>query len=332
MINWSSPQEIAHDATVFERFMHALLGLYIWEWFTTLPFDWRFISGQKKFKWPMIFYFIGRYSLLFALIGIVAALNVETEINCPALYTFNAVAGNIAVGAASINLSIRTMAIWTRKWYIVGPLVVIILGHWSLLLHGVLVTSRWDPEAHQCVITEASNTILAATFIYSMSFDFLVMTLTAIKLFSSAGHSRLVGLIFNDGLIYFLIAFVANLIATIFMLLNLNPIMTVIGNVPAAVASTIVACRAVRRLTNFTDQPRGPEIYGTATARSRSTVLAFRQASTKYSAPPEGSVHVQMDTFESPRAGSTEASNLTKTDTYDPEAQQIADEFKRPPY
>lgn len=63
----------------------------------------------------------------------------------------------------------------------------------------------------------------------------------------------------------------------IFMLLNLNAVMSIIANVPAAVASTvstyivpsfvvsrshilqIVACRAVRRLTNYTCQ--GPEVF-----------------------------------------------------------------------
>jgi len=29
------------------------------------------------------------------------------------------------------------MAVWSRRWYIVAPLVVVILGHWSLLLHGI---------------------------------------------------------------------------------------------------------------------------------------------------------------------------------------------------
>jgi hypothetical protein len=60
------------------------------------------------------------------------------------------------------------------------------------------------------------------------------------------------------------------------MLLNLNPVMSIIANVPAAIVSTvrscfhfvrlswicfpqIVACRIVRRLSNFTSQ--GPEIF-----------------------------------------------------------------------
>ena len=35
------------------------------------------------------------------------------------------------------------MAIWSRKWYIVIPLVAVILGHWSLLLHGMQMS---DPS------------------------------------------------------------------------------------------------------------------------------------------------------------------------------------------
>ena len=83
--------------------------------------------------------------------------------------------------------------------------------------------------------------------------------------------------IFLDSGTYRIDSFLANLLATVFMLLNLNQIMSVIFNVPAAVFSTvcsflfllksrsltwwcikIVACRAVRRLTNFSYD--GPEM------------------------------------------------------------------------
>ena len=97
---------------------------------------------------------------------------------------------------------------------------------------GILLKAAWIP-GQGCVIIETDSTILAATFIYSMVFDFVVLSLTAFKLLSPpTGRSRLVELIFNDGLIYFLIAwawfnftletcslgppsFLANLIATV---------------------------------------------------------------------------------------------------------------------
>lgn len=71
---------------------------------------------------------------------------------------------------------------------------------------GVLLKAAWI-DGQGCVITQTSNKILAITFIYSMAFDFLVLSLTAYKLvYASTGRSRLVQLIFNDGLIYFAIA------------------------------------------------------------------------------------------------------------------------------
>jgi len=337
MVNWQSQAEIIKDGAAFGKFMHALLGLYIWEWFTSLGFDWEYISGKRKFRWPMIFYFLNRYCLLFALIGIAVALNVTTEIDCQGLYTFNSCFGNAAIGLASINLSLRTIAVWNQRWYIWAPLVAIIMGHWSLLLHGILVKAAWDP-VQGCTITSTDNHLLAATFIYGMSFDFIVLCLTAYKLlFPTGGKSRLVSLIFGDGLIYFVIAFLSNLLATIFMLLNLNPVMSIIANVPAAIASTIVACRAVRRLTNYSTT--GAQMYTGATTAS--STLAFRNTSQGTARPKvltkaSDGVHVQMETFESPSERSyleyDAAGKITKSETYDPEAQVISDEFKRPPY
>ncbi|CCL99579.1 uncharacterized protein FIBRA_01597 [Fibroporia radiculosa] len=287
MVDWQSEAEIAQDSAAFDKFMHTLLGLYIWEFVTSLPFDWAFISGKKKFRWPMIFYFAGRYFLLFALIGIAIALNVT-------------VFGNASIGLASINLSLRTIAVWSQNPYIVGLLVCVILGHWSLLLHGILIKAAWIPGSG-CAITDTNNRVLAATFIYSMAFDFLVLTLTAWKLAipRRREQSRIVQLIFGDGLIFFIIAFLSNLLATIFMMLDLNAVMSIIANVPAAIASTIVACRAVRRLSNYTSP--GAEVFGSTVgstiAFSRGMRTRGGPSVTIGSTDKKDGVHVQMETF-----------------------------------
>ncbi|KAF5389541.1 hypothetical protein D9757_004078 [Collybiopsis confluens] len=374
MVNWTSPEEIAKDqrmlnqrarhilpadeyhTVAFSKFMHVLLGLYLWEWFISLDFDYYYLTGQRQFRWPLIFYFLNRYCLLFALIGItvsldITSLRISSEINCQGLYTFNACFGNAAIGLASINFSLRTIAVWNKRWYIVIPLILVIMGHWSLLLHGVLIHANYDPT-QGCVITDTDNTLLAATFIYTMCFDFVVLSLTAWKLVINSpstkvmGRSKLVVLIFGDGLIYFIIAFLSNLLSTIFMVLNLNPVMSIIANVPSAIASTTVACRAVRRLALFTSS--SPEMF----ASTQASTLAFRTSSKSTQRPrlntaslkSEG-VHVQMETFESPSTGRTytepefdvmgnivaKGSPAEEFDQ-DLEAQQIRNEFKRPPY
>jgi len=158
-----------------------------------------------------------------------------------------------------------------------------------------------------------------------MVFDFVVLILTGYKFFSpAAGRSKLVVLIFNDGLVYFVIAFLVNLIATAFMLLNLNPVMSIIANVPAAIASTIVAGRVVRRLNNYTSTGAGlyPSTQG-STVAFRSGVSGFRGK--RSTTILKDGVHVHMETFESPSEGvEYDATKVTIDDKFDPEAQVIS--------
>ncbi|CAL1699324.1 unnamed protein product [Somion occarium] len=327
MVDWTSPEALALQAAAFLKLNHALAGIYFWEFATSLDFDWAFISGKKKFHWPMIFYFLGRYFLFFALIGILIALDTTTKINCQALYTFNQLAGNASAGLASINLALRTMVLWNNSMYIVIPLVAVILGHWSLILQGVLLEAAWV-DGQGCVITQTNNTILAATFIYSMCFDLFVLVLSAAKLLSRRGSSQLVTLLFKDGLVYFIIAFVSNLIATIFMCMSLNAIMSVIFNVPAVVASTIVASRAVRRLSNWSSS--GVEVYSAASgSRNGPTTSHSRTAPPTLftrSKPGETSVHVQMETFRDnasvnvQKAHDAELSDIESNTEYKPQS------------
>jgi hypothetical protein len=122
------------------------------------------------------------------------------------------------------------MAIWSQNKYIVGFLVLVAFGHWSLILQGkhsnsnfasfselvstsgVQLRAIWV-DGVGCVITQTNNTVLAATFIYSMCFDFIVLLLSTYKLIginyktvNFVGQSRLVQMLFEDGLIFFMIA------------------------------------------------------------------------------------------------------------------------------
>ncbi|KAG7448465.1 uncharacterized protein BT62DRAFT_979501 [Guyanagaster necrorhizus] len=341
MPDWSSQSEISLDNNAFIKLMHALLGVYVWEYFVSISFDWDFMSGRKKFRWPMIFYFLNRYLLLFALIGM--------EVNCQALYTFNQLAGNAAVGLASINLSLRTIAVYAQSKFIIGLLILLILGHWSLILQGVLIKADWIPETDTCAITSAKNTILAATFIYSMVFDFVILSLNTYKLVGRrgpSGGSQLTRMLFSDGLVYFIIAFLSNLIATVFMCLNLNAIMSVIFNVPAAIGSTIVACRAVRRLNKF--YHRGAEVYASGSgSNSNDAPPRFRtmnpvavggrtvRGTSAIRTPPSdltSGVHVQMETFtrtDNFNNGSVSPTHVTfQEDSTDKRGSVIVDDLE----
>jgi len=52
MPNWQSPSELATDALMYIKLMHALIGLYAWEFIVSLDFDWAILSGKKSSVGP----------------------------------------------------------------------------------------------------------------------------------------------------------------------------------------------------------------------------------------------------------------------------------------
>lgn len=55
-----------------------------------------------------------------------------------------------------------------------------------------------------------------------MSFDLILLVVTTVGLIASSNPFSLWQLVFQQGIIYFLTAFIANLVPTIFFILNLH--------------------------------------------------------------------------------------------------------------
>ena len=86
MPDWKSPAELQLEGAIFAKFIHALLGLYAYvalivvffgflnsswiiryEFFLSLDFDWEFLSGKKRFRWPLVKYSFCWTAFLFVL-------------------------------------------------------------------------------------------------------------------------------------------------------------------------------------------------------------------------------------------------------------------------
>ncbi|KDQ09989.1 hypothetical protein BOTBODRAFT_503327 [Botryobasidium botryosum FD-172 SS1] len=315
-INWSDPAEVVRDSQVFVKTLIFFLGLYMWEVFFTIGFDWQVITRKKEFKWPMGFYFWCKYSLLLSIIGVNVASNITSEVNCQALYTFNQFAGNTAIGTASTLLMFRTIAVWSKNIYVVVPLCVLSMGQWGIILHGIVtIQSSWSPEAMTCIVEGTQPAWINAIYLYTMSFDLIVLILSTIGLLLSPGRSNLWQLLFKDGIVFFLIAFCSNLFPAVFSLMNLNAAMNIICSVPAATCSTIVACRSFVRLSEFTN--KDVYVHTSMPYNTKTPMPATRSSHRKTGAEPIG-VHITMDTYARHDIPSDE--DRMSTPTYDLES------------
>ncbi|KAJ3485325.1 hypothetical protein NLI96_g5033 [Meripilus lineatus] len=267
MVDWNSDERIAQDQVSYVKMMHCFAGFYFWEFLISLDFEWSLLRREKKFHWPMIPYFIGRYSALLLVISFLISVDTTNEVDCQSLFITFAVCSHILMvasgdlasiqisvlftfGFASINLALRVMVVWSMSWYCVVPLCILIAIHWGLGGPAVAIRGEWVP-GKGCVPSRSQPAFFAAAIVYSTCVDFVVLVLGGWKLLPRRKRSQLMELLFKDGLIYFLVVFAMNVPLAVLALLNLNPVLDIIFIGPAAIISTTVASRAFRRLNNF---------------------------------------------------------------------------------
>ncbi|KAG8897482.1 hypothetical protein FRB99_008123 [Tulasnella sp. 403] len=312
MVNWMDPQTMLAQSQIFTKILIGVLGFYSWEVVVNLWYDWEILTRKRAFKWPMVIYWVCKYSMFWANIGLTISSNDSGHVECQSLYTFNQFMGNFAIGSASTLLMLRTIAIYSKNLHVVIPLLVLSAGQWAILLHGIsTIRATWadlPTGGGQCVVTAAPQIFLQLLYIYTMSFDLIVLVLSTYGLLFAPGRSRsgLYTLLIKDGLVYFIVAFTSNTVAVILVLLDLNPVMNIIASVPAAAISATVACRSFVRLSTYSHTTY---VHNTSRSRANSTAkVSSAKGPTNIGVKSEpfavggrggDGIHVQMDTFAS---------------------------------
>lgn len=123
------------------------------------------------------------------------------------------------------------MVVWNMRWPCVVVLCLLSTGQWILAVLGtcsfnltgghydtcwlrpseVVVKTRaaWY-SISGCLLSHTPTREISALFLYSSCFDFIVLLLSAVRLLTvnATKRSKLANLLFQDGLIYVVVAFV----------------------------------------------------------------------------------------------------------------------------
>ncbi|KAF9535168.1 hypothetical protein CPB83DRAFT_889078 [Crepidotus variabilis] len=197
----------------------------------------------------------------------------------------------MALLTASINLAIRTIAIWSNVFVTAG-LTLMILGNAAIIILEVYRSRASFFHGIGCTPSNPDETglWLRAAFLYAMIFDLAVLILSVYKITMGATptsqlvhersiksripQSRLSQILFKHGVIYYLTAFLTDLLSIIFLSLHLNVSMNNIAQPPTQVISTIAACRAVRALANFNHDNANKPVHVFDSGKTRSTSIS----------------------------------------------------------
>ncbi|KAG2370023.1 hypothetical protein BDR07DRAFT_1447380 [Suillus spraguei] len=213
MVDWKIPKEVEAEGIPFTKTVYVLFGIYIWEICTTGRFELSIFLGRRRLAWPLVlFFFLCRYSMLFAFIGLIIFVNVSTKI-----------AGNLTILSASTSLMIRTMALWEWNRRAVLSMLALSFGQHAILIRTIMtVQASWDHRAGTCVVVRTNHILLSLNYAYTMSFDFVILVMTLFVLRKRFRHEDLSGLLYRDGLVYFIITSTCNTVPAVLAVLNLN--------------------------------------------------------------------------------------------------------------
>ncbi|KAF9527931.1 hypothetical protein CPB83DRAFT_855454 [Crepidotus variabilis] len=256
MANWESPDVQEQTLVAFTKFLHAVTGLYIWELMITSDLEWKVLTGRKPFRWPMISYFGSRWTCLAACLAGCFMLDMS-HVNCHSTYVAVHVFTHTSLNLASVNFVIRTIAIWSYNRYIIVGLSFLLVGQLCLtIFQATTVTITTLPDGG-CLPPADGFRFVLVIYAYSLCIDSIVILLTVWKLRTVIGvrAATYAHLIFKQGVGYYMIAFMFDLIAIIFMVLDPTFGLVATFNVAALVAVAIVASRAVWALSSASGKP-----------------------------------------------------------------------------
>ncbi|KAH9981977.1 hypothetical protein BJV74DRAFT_59566 [Russula compacta] len=138
MVDFRDSAVVTQLAFAVVKLWHTLAGLYIWEFVTTLDYEWSVIRGHRPYRWSIWVYSAARAATLMAVILSLVALDISPPYNCQVLVTLEFTSGYVAIAASSLLIVLRIIAIWNRNRVVVVIALVTWAANFSIIIHGAV--------------------------------------------------------------------------------------------------------------------------------------------------------------------------------------------------
>ncbi|KAI0281972.1 hypothetical protein BGY98DRAFT_156449 [Russula aff. rugulosa BPL654] len=253
MVNFQNPITFAREFAATVNLWHTTDGIFIWEFFTTLDYEWNVIRGHEPYRWTIWVYSIARVSTLMAIALNMLGYDDDGRLSCQAWATINVFFAYASFGSASLLIVLRIIAIWNKDTIIVLTAMGLWLANVSFLIYGTAaIRCVWSDENHSCVLLNPqSNKLNVVVSLVSDTLLLLIMLVGLLRLRFQATKFGLGRILWNQSLVWLALATVAEVPPTVFMFLNLNEALDLMFQGPNMVIMSIAATRMYRSLINL---------------------------------------------------------------------------------
>ncbi|VDB95646.1 unnamed protein product [Peniophora sp. CBMAI 1063] len=253
MVNYDDPAVVASDYLAVIKLQHVFCGLYIWEWARTLPYEFSFYTGKRPWRWTLALYLTCRYSILAAVINLLVGFNASQPIHCLVWVKFEFLFPYLGVLTASLLIALRAAAIWHFHPAMLTLAGVSLLAQLALQIRSIVIASAsWDSQMHACTLKDgvhASLPLLSATF--GVDAVLLLLMLIGLVRRREARKFGMWAFLMKQGLVWLIVAAVAELPTVVLLALNLNDALNLLFQTPEMIILAIAATNMYRSLSDF---------------------------------------------------------------------------------
>ncbi|KAF8496177.1 hypothetical protein F5888DRAFT_1804314 [Russula emetica] len=232
---------------------HTFDGIFIWEFFTTFGYEWDVIRGHRPYRWTIWVYSLTRFATLMAVIFNMVNFDNTGRVNCEAWNTINTFFAYVAFASASLLIVLRIIAIWNKERIVVLIATGVWLADVAFLIYGTAkIHSVWSDESNSCVLLNPQSN--KVNIIFSLVSDvilLLIMLAGLLRMRVGTGDFDLRRLLWNQSLVWLVLATVAEVPPVVFFCLNLNGPLDLMFQCPNMVIMAIGATRMYRSLINL---------------------------------------------------------------------------------
>ncbi|KAH9036284.1 hypothetical protein EDB84DRAFT_1483201 [Lactarius hengduanensis] len=233
MTDWKSPAVVKAEFAALVKFFHAMGGVLIWEFLVNLGFDYSFFTGERKFRSSFLLYLGARWFPLFAVVGILVGFDSANRIDCQAYAILVFIFSHLSFAFASALIVLRIAAIWGLNKIAISIASAAWLANTGSQIHSIAVVhATWSESICEITNTHETKTNILVTFITDLVL--LALMLTGLLRWKNS-HQRggVWWILYTQGFAWMIIVVVAEVPATVFIILNRNDPMNLMFQVPA---------------------------------------------------------------------------------------------------
>ncbi|KAH9017377.1 hypothetical protein EDB85DRAFT_1874457, partial [Lactarius pseudohatsudake] len=196
------------------KLVHVFGGIYIWEWVSTLPFEWEVFTGQRRFRWSFIAYELCRTMALASIITLLAGFNLTHQFNCEAWFRALLVFSYLGVAFSSLLILLRGVAIWGRSLTVLIFTASVWVCNIGISIFTIMQGSVvWAPAINTCLITKTTRFRWGITVNFIT--DVTLLTVMFAGVLNKRNTSGLWRVLYIQGLAWILVAALSEILPAV---------------------------------------------------------------------------------------------------------------------